>query len=119
MSLLGFIAYSQYTNSIEEQVGEYIPKLLEQANENIENQLEEIRQLPDLLYNSSQVIGVLRKDAHQNQSLLRQDQFIVNSYLSRTYINGSNPDILGVFILSKNRIYESVKVPYSNFKLEG
>ena len=117
MSLLGYIAYSQYTKSIEEQVGEYIPKLLEQANENIANQVSEIRHLPDLLYNSSQVIGVLRKDAHQYRSSLLQDEFTVNSYLSRTYINGGNPDILGVFILSKNRVYESVKVPYKNFEL--
>ncbi|MFC7686703.1 sensor histidine kinase [Ureibacillus sp. GCM10028918] len=117
MSLLGYIAYSQYTKSIEEQVGEYIPKLLEQANENIANQVNEINHLPDLLYNSSQVIGVLRKDAHQNRSSLLQDEFAINSYLSRTYINGGNLDILGVFVLSKNRIYESVKIPYKNFDL--
>jgi two-component system sensor histidine kinase YesM len=117
MSLLGYIAYSQYTTSIEEQVGEYIPKLLEQANENIANQVRDIRRLPDLLYNSSQVIGVLRKDSHQNRSMLLQDQFTVNSYLSRTYINGGNSDILGVFLLSKNRVFQSVKVPYSNFDI--
>lgn len=119
MSLLGYIAYSQYTKSIEEQVGEYIPKLLEQANENIANQVSEIGHLPDLLYNSSQVIGVLRKDAHQNRSSLLQDEFTINSYLSRTYINGGNPDILGVFVVSKNRVYESVKVPYKNFDLSN
>ncbi|WP_036200196.1 cache domain-containing sensor histidine kinase [Ureibacillus sinduriensis] len=119
MSLLGYIAYSQYTKSIEEQVGEYIPKLLEQANENIANQVSEISHLPDLLYNSSQVVGVLRKDAHQNRSSLLQDEFTINSYLSRTYINGGNPDILGVFVVSKNRVYESVKVPYRNFDLSN
>lgn len=119
MSLLGYIANSQYTASIEEQVGEYIPKLLEQANENIANQVREIRRLPDLLYNSRQVVGVLRKDAHQNRSVLLQDQFTVNSYLSRTYINGGYEDILGVFVLSKNRVYQSVKIPYANFDLRN
>ncbi|WP_088105633.1 cache domain-containing sensor histidine kinase [Halalkalibacter urbisdiaboli] len=117
MSLLGYIAYSQYTASIEEQVGEYIPKLLQQANENIANQVGEIRRLPDLLYNSSQVVGVLRKDSHQSRSMLLQDQFTVNNYLSRTYINSGHSDILGVFILSKNRVFHSMKVPYSGFDI--
>lgn len=116
MSLLGYIAYSQYTVSIEEQVGEYIPKLLEQANENIANQVTEISSLPDMLYNSNQVIGVLRKDAHQNRSSLLQDEFTVNNYLSRTFVNGGDTNILGVFVLSKNRVFQSSKIPYTNFK---
>lgn len=119
MSFLGFIAYNQYSKSIEEQVGEYIPKILEQANENIDNQLRELKKLPDLLYNSSQVIGVLRKDSYQNRSALLQDEFLINSYLSRTYINGGNPDILGVFLLSKNRMFKSTKVPYSGIVLDN
>lgn len=116
ISLLGWLAFKQYTISIEEQVGEYIPKVLDQANERINYQLGELRQLPDLLYNSSQVIEVLRKDSYQNNSSLLQDRFLVNSYLTNTYINGGNSDILGVFIQSKNRQFESSKVPYSGFE---
>ncbi|MFC0560602.1 sensor histidine kinase [Halalkalibacter alkalisediminis] len=119
MSLLGYIAYSQYAASIEEQVGEYIPKLLDQANVNISNQLYEIKRLPDLLYNSSQVISILRKDPYDIRSKTLQDEFTVNNYLSRTYINGANPHILGVFILSNNRVYQSVKVPYYDFGYES
>lgn len=115
MSLLGYLAYSKYTTSIEEQVGEYIPLLLEQAHENIDNQVRELRKLPNLIYNSSQVITVLRKDNYQNQSSILQDEFLVNSYLSRTYINGGNPHILGVFILSKSRFFQVSKLPYSGF----
>lgn len=44
-----------------------------------------------------------------------QDRFIVNSYLTRTYINGED-DVLGVFILSKNRLFESSKVSYTGFE---
>ncbi|TWT27327.1 sensor histidine kinase [Planomicrobium sp. CPCC 101110] len=117
ISLLGYIAYSQYTKSIEEQVGEYIPKLLEQANENIANQIRELRKFPDLLYNSDEVVEVLRKDAHQSRSSLLQDEFTVNSYLSRTFINGGSQDILGVFVISKNRIFQSTKIPHTNFGL--
>ncbi|MFA9558873.1 sensor histidine kinase [Evansella sp. AB-rgal1] len=117
LSLLGYISYQQYTRSIEEQVGEYIPKLLAQANENIANQVKEIKRLPNLLYSSSHVIEVLRKDAHQNLSFLLQDEFTVNSYLTRTYINGGNKDILGVFILSKNRVFQSVTIPHARFDL--
>jgi two-component system, sensor histidine kinase YesM len=113
---LGYIAYSQYTKSIEEQVGENIPKILEQAHERINDYLRDVKELPDLLYNSGPVIEVLRKDSFQNKSSLLQDKFIVNSYLKRTYINGGNPDILGVFIFSKNRLFESSKVPYTGFE---
>ncbi|MFC0274475.1 sensor histidine kinase [Metabacillus herbersteinensis] len=118
ISLLGYIAYSQYTKSIEEQVGEYIPKLLEQANENINNQINELKQLPDSLYNSSQVIEVLRQDSYQSKSNLLKDEFLVNGYLSRTYINGGNTDILGVFILSKNRLFTSTKTPFTGFDMQ-
>lgn len=116
MSLLGYIAYNQYTKSIEEQVGEYIPKVLDQANERINDQLGELRQLPDLLYNSTQAIEVLRKDSFQNNSSLLHDKFLMNTYLMNTYINGGNSDILGVFILSKNRLFESSKIPYTGFE---
>ncbi|WKA54407.1 cache domain-containing sensor histidine kinase [Planococcus shixiaomingii] len=117
MSLLGYIAYSQYANSIEEQVGEYIPKLLKQANENIANQIRELEDLPDLLYNSDEVVEILREDAHQSRSSLLQDEFTINSYLSRMFINGGSQDILGVFVISKNRVFQSTKIPYTNFGL--
>ncbi|WP_226037458.1 cache domain-containing sensor histidine kinase [Aquibacillus saliphilus] len=119
ISLLGYTLYTQYTKSIEEQVGEYIPKLLEQANQNIDNQLNEIKQLPDFLYNSSQVIEVLRKDSYQSKSNLLKDKFSVDSYLSRTYINGGYSEILGVFIHSKNRMFSSTKVPYRGLGLDS
>ncbi len=118
ISLLGYILYSQYTHSIEEQVGEYIPKLLEQANQNIDNQLNEIKQLPDSLYNSSQIIEVLRKDSYQSKSNLLKDTFNVNSYLSSSFLNGGYSGILGVFIQSKNRLFSSTKIPYSGLRLE-
>lgn len=118
ISLLGYISYYQYKKSIEEQVGEYIPKILDQANENINNQLNDLKQLPELLYNSSQVIEVLRRDSFQSKSLLLKDEFLINSYLSRTYINGGNPDILGVFLYSKKRFFSSTKTSYLGFRLE-
>lgn len=119
LTLLGYIAYKQYTKSIEEQVGMYIPKLLEQASENIENKLSDIKQLPESLYNSSQVMEVLRKDIYQSKSNLLQDEFLVNSYLSRTYINGGNSDILGVFLISKNRVFASAKTTYTGMDLNS
>ncbi|WP_456271142.1 cache domain-containing sensor histidine kinase [Bacillus sp. AK031] len=118
ITLLGYIAYSQYAKSIENQAGEYIPQLLEQSNENIDNQIKELKRLPDSLYNSSQVIEVLRKDSYQSNSNMLQDKFMVNSYLSRTYTNGGDPDILGVFLHSKNRLFSSTKTTYSGFDIE-
>lgn len=119
ISILGYIAYNQYTKSIEEQVGEYIPKLLEQANENIDHKFNEMKKLPDTLYNSPQVIEILRKDSFQSKSNLLRDEFLVNSFLSRTYINGGNSDILGVFLLSKNRLFKSTKITYTGMELKS
>jgi two-component system, sensor histidine kinase YesM len=115
VSIMGYIGYNQYTKSIEEQVGEYIPRVLDQANERINDHINELRQLPDLLNNSNQVIEILRKDAYQNNSSLLQDKFLVDSYLTNSYINGGNSDILGVFILSKNRLFASSRLPYTGF----
>ncbi|GAA3321343.1 hypothetical protein GCM10020331_036760 [Ectobacillus funiculus] len=80
MTLLGYIAYSQYTKSIEEEVGRYVPKLLKQANQNIENEMSKLEDLPDLLYSSSDIMTVLRDSGYQSQSELLQDQFVVKNF---------------------------------------
>ncbi|MFC0024953.1 sensor histidine kinase [Neobacillus cucumis] len=116
VSFIGYIGYNQYTKSIEEQVGEYIPRVLDQANERINDHINELEELPDFLYNSDQVIEILRKDVYQNNSSLLRDKFLVNSYLTNTYINGGNSDILGVFILSKNRLFAASRLPYTGFE---
>ncbi|GAA3315112.1 hypothetical protein GCM10020331_009330 [Ectobacillus funiculus] len=42
MTILLYISYHQYMKSIEERVGEYIPKVLDQANSNIDKQMSEL-----------------------------------------------------------------------------
>ncbi|MEH7544805.1 MULTISPECIES: sensor histidine kinase [Bacillaceae] len=118
MGLLGVLAYYEYTKSIEEKVGEYIPKLLKQANNNIENSLAELERLPDLIYSSSDVMSVLRNSRYKNQSQLNQDQFVVESFLTNTYLDNSS-EILGAFLLSKNRSFVSTRIPYEGFNLEN
>ncbi|MEH7096292.1 cache domain-containing sensor histidine kinase [Neobacillus vireti] len=118
MGLLGVLAYYEYTKSIEEKVGEYIPKLLKQANNNIENNLDELERLPELIYSSSDVMSVLRDSSYKNQSQLNQDQFVVESYLTNTYLDNSS-EVLGVFLLSKNRSFVSTRIPYEGFNLEN
>ncbi|WP_251551473.1 cache domain-containing sensor histidine kinase [Neobacillus muris] len=118
MGLLSSLAYYEYTKSIEEQVGEYIPKLLKQANNNLENNLSELENYPELIYSSNEVMGVLRDDSKKNQSRYQQDKFVVESFLTKTYLENS-PDILGAFILSKNRAFVSTRVPYDGFNLEN
>ncbi|MDC3418719.1 cache domain-containing sensor histidine kinase [Aquibacillus salsiterrae] len=119
VAFLGYISYAQYTKSIEKQVGEYIPKLLDQATQNIDNQLNDVKQLPDFLYNSPQIIEILRKDSFQSKSNLLKDKFLIESFLSRSYINGGNSSVLGIFIHSKNRLYSSTKVSYSGLGLDS
>jgi two-component system sensor histidine kinase YesM len=115
ISLLGIVSYYQYTKSIEEQVGEYIPKILDQANENFDKQMAELTFLPELLYNSSQVISILRKTSYLTRSEFLNDRFIMNSYLSSTYFTGKNT-LLGVFVWTTNdRLFSSTAVSYTGF----
>ncbi len=116
MGLLGVLAYYEYTKSIEEKVGEYIPKLLKQANNNLENNLGELERLPELIYSSSDVMSVLRDSSYKNQSELHRDQFVVESFLTNTYL-GNSSEILGAFLLSKNRSFVSTRIPYQGFNL--
>ena len=110
--LLGAISYIQYTKSIEEQIGEYMPRFLNQANATIAKHMEEYAELPSLLFNSDTIISILRHDAYQSSSNYNQDQFMVNSYLARTYLESGNPDILGVFLISKNRLFYSARLGF-------
>ncbi|MFC0471244.1 sensor histidine kinase [Halalkalibacter kiskunsagensis] len=112
MTILVYISYYQYTKSIEEQLGEYIPKMLDQANRNIDKQMTEFESLPELLYNSTRVLSILRKNHYSSQSERHNDIFTVNSYLSETYLSDKSP-ILGVFVSSKDRLFSSTNVSYT------
>ncbi|MCQ6559450.1 sensor histidine kinase [Paenibacillus mendelii] len=113
MMLLGYISFVQYNRSIQEQIGEYMPRFLQQANANIEKHIEEFMALPELLLNSDSAVAVLRRDSYQSQSDLNFDQYTLSNYLTRTYLNGSNSDVLGVFVLSKNRLFYSSRMEFT------
>lgn len=118
MAFLGFIAYYQYTKSIEEEVGEYIPRLVEQVNGNIENEIQKLETLPDLIYNSGDVMAILRDSQSKKKSALLHEEYIMKSYLTRTYLNSNSSHILGAFLVSKNRTFASASLPYDNFGFE-
>lgn len=119
MSLLGYISYYQYTKSIESQIGEFMPRSLLQAKDNIEKHMDELTALPELLYNSDDIVAILRRDVYDSLSELNRDQFIVNSYLARTFVSGNYTDVLGVFILSKGRLFDSARLGYSGLDASG
>ncbi|MFB5269176.1 sensor histidine kinase [Paenibacillus enshidis] len=108
----------QYKKSIEEQIGEYMPRFLRQANANIEKQVEEVMALPKLLLNSESTLAILRKDSYQSRADQNKDRFTVNNYLARTYLNGMNEDVIGVFVLSKNRLFYSSKIKFTGLDWE-
>jgi len=118
MTLLGYISYTQYAKSVEDQVGKYIPRLLDQANVNIDRELEDLQNLPDLIYNSNEVMGILRKEAGQSQSQLLKDRFTVESYLTRSYLVGNYNGIMGVFLASNGRKFQASRVPYDPFDFD-
>ncbi|SDN78511.1 sensor histidine kinase [Alkalicoccus daliensis] len=107
---LAGIAHSQYAKSIELQAAEHIPSILNQANRNIDTQIADIEKLPDLITSSPDISAVLADNQYRNQSLLLRDEFKVNRYLSNTFLQGINPDILAVFIHSNDRVFSSSRI---------
>ncbi|MFC5404883.1 cache domain-containing sensor histidine kinase [Cohnella soli] len=116
MALLVYLSYTQYARSVEEQIGEYMPKFLYQANADIEKHIKELTTLPEMLFNSENILSILRRESYARRSDLNKDQYNMNSYLARTYTNGRNADVFGVFVLSNDRVFYSSK---AGFKESG
>lgn len=115
MAILGIIVYSQFSKSIERQVGEYVPQLLSQANQNIENEIRKLEDLPELIYSSGEVMEVLRDHRVQNKSSLLRGKYIVQNYLSSIYLTSNNSNILGAFLISNQRLFASTRTSYQGF----
>lgn len=112
LSLLGYISYAQYARSVEEQIGEYMPKFLYQANADIGKHMNELARLSELLFNSDGSLAILRREKYASRSDVNRDEYNFNGFLTRTYVNAGNPDILGVFVFSKGRMYRSAKTDF-------
>ncbi|MFC5470259.1 sensor histidine kinase [Cohnella suwonensis] len=112
MLLLVYVSYTQYARSVEEQIGEYMPKFLYQANADIEKHIQELTTLPEMLFNSENILSILRRSSYERRSDLNKDQYNMNSYLARTYTNGRNADVLGVFVVSNGRVFYSSKAGF-------
>ncbi|MFC4599891.1 cache domain-containing sensor histidine kinase [Cohnella hongkongensis] len=110
--LLVYVSYTQYARSVEEQIGEYMPRFLFQANADIEKHIDELTTLPDMLFNSEDVLTILRREGYDRRSALNRDQYAMNSYLARTYTSGRNADVMGVFVLSNGRLFFSSKAGF-------
>ncbi|WP_372632694.1 sensor histidine kinase [Cohnella sp.] len=110
--LLVYVSYTQYARSVEEQIGEYMPRFLYQANADIEKHIDELTRLPDMLFNSEDVLTILRRETYDRRSALNRDQYAMNSYLARTYTSGRNADVMGVFVLSNGRLFYSAKAGF-------
>lgn len=115
ISMLGVIVYQQYTSSIVEQIGEYMPKFLNQANIMIDQHIDQLTALPEQLFNSPEVVRILRKDSYQSNADLNNDKYVMNNYLSANYLQGSNEEVLGVFIVSKDRLFSASRTDYTGF----
>ncbi|WP_168733885.1 sensor histidine kinase [Metabacillus sediminilitoris] len=118
MATLGFIVYNQFSKSIERQVGEYVPQLLNQANQNIENEIRKLEGLPELIYSSGEVMEVLRNHGVQNKSSQLRGKYVVQNYLSSIYLTSNNSDILGAFLVSNQRLFASTRTSYQGFGFE-
>ncbi|GKU81901.1 sensor histidine kinase [Niallia sp. NCCP-28] len=117
MAIIGYFTYIENTKAIEEQVGEYIPRLLNQANKNIENEISQLNDLSNAIYNSSDVMAILRTSPYKEKSAFLQDEYTVESFLSKTYLDSNKSEIIGAFLLTNNGNYISAKIPYTGFNM--
>ncbi|PKG24819.1 cache domain-containing sensor histidine kinase [Niallia nealsonii] len=117
MAIIGYFTYIENTKAIEEQVGEYIPRLLNQANQNIENEMDQLNDLSNAIYNSSDIMSILRTSPYKEKSAFLQDEYTVESFLSKTYLDSNKSGIMGAFLLTNNGNYISTKIPYTGFEL--
>ena len=117
MAIIGYITYKENTKAIEEQVGEYIPRLLHQANINIENELLQLNELPEAISNSSDIMAILRSNPYKDKSQYLKDQYTIESFLAKTYLDSKSSEIIGAFLLTNKGNYSSVKIPYTGFDL--
>ncbi|KOS67827.1 hypothetical protein AEA09_04170 [Lysinibacillus contaminans] len=113
-ALLGYIAYSQYVLSVERQVGMYVPRLLNQANNNLERQIDQYYDEMSQLYSQTDVMTILRNPSYQNVSSMRQDIHKVENYLAGAFMEGSREYIIGAFIASNNRLFEYTRLTYTS-----
>lgn len=118
MGILGYITYTQNTKAIEEQVGEYIPRLLNQANKNIENELNLLNDLPHAIYNSKEIMSILRSTPYKEKSAFLQEKYTVESFLSNNYLNSNHSDILAAFLITNNGNYISTKTPFKGMNFD-
>jgi two-component system sensor histidine kinase YesM len=107
--LIGLFSYSHYTKSVQDPLGEYMPKFLNQANHDIEQHIQQLGGLSEWISDSEQALAILRREDKSDRALLERDTAYMNDYLSQTYVNGSNPDVLGVYVLSGDQLYYSSK----------
>ncbi|OMC87245.1 hypothetical protein BK128_07350 [Viridibacillus sp. FSL H7-0596] len=113
-ALLGYVAYSQYVLSVERQVGTYIPRLLNQANNNMERQIEQYFDEMNQINNNKEVMNILRKSTYQNVSNMKQDEHVVENYLASSFMQGSREHIISVFVSSKDRLFQNSRLSYDS-----
>lgn len=109
LAILGTISYAQYADSVERQAGEYMPKFLEQANADIDKRLAALADMPERLFASEKILSILRSGGSQSISDYNRDATRMNSFLADAFVNGSNPEVLGAYILSSQRLFHSAK----------
>ncbi|MDQ0112149.1 two-component system sensor histidine kinase YesM [Paenibacillus harenae] len=107
IALIGLYSYSQYNKSVQDPLGEYMPKFLNQANNDIEQHFQRLSELSELVWRSEHVLSILRRETKSDRTALEKDAAYINDFLSETYVNGSNPDVLGVYVLSGDQLYYS------------
>ncbi|PAF38763.1 hypothetical protein CHH58_04890 [Terribacillus saccharophilus] len=115
VALLGFFIYTTYTKAAEEQIGALVPQMLEQASQQIDRNVQDVTNMPERLYQSQQMIEILRQDSFQSHAEAMQQQYTMERYLSSSFLHSSSSDLLGVFVFSKNRVFAAAAKNYSGF----
>ncbi|MFP7493698.1 sensor histidine kinase [Terribacillus saccharophilus] len=115
VALLGYFIYTAYTKAAEEQIGTFVPQMLEQASQQIDRNIQDVTNMPERLYQSQEMTEILRNAGFQSHAESMQQQYKVERYISANFLHSSSSDLLGVFIFSKNRVFAAATKDYSGF----
>ncbi|MGM0883403.1 MAG: sensor histidine kinase [Bacillota bacterium] len=109
--ILGYFTYRNYMASIENNVKEYVPAILKQANTNIDNYMSGLLDVPLVMTRSDDIMAILRKNQAEPVSAREQDAFFVQTFMKNNVLQ-DRKDVIAIFVEAGDRIYSSSRQPY-------
>lgn len=99
--LLGFFAYSSFTKTMEDNVGNYQLQTLNQLTLNMDTYLHELNRLTLMPYQYPEILDYLESKRKPGQPLTLQEIDELNNFVSQVFLTGRT-DIMGVSLYGES-----------------